>query len=97
MFGSQMLVAPCISASSRVEVYLPAAHSTWVQFRLDDKPGIRLAGGSCHQLELELDEMAVFVAEDAQIPLNKPATNTADLEITDDGLFAIEEYWSASL
>jgi alpha-D-xyloside xylohydrolase len=65
--GGDLLVAPCLRADGKVSVYLPAGR--WSRF---PGGGALLEGGQVVQLDLPLDQMAVFARAGAQIPLAAP-------------------------
>ncbi len=83
MLGDDMLVAPCLGPGGRVECYLPKGN--WLRF----PSGELHPGGDTCQLELALDEMAVFVREGATIPLGP------DLQFIGSGDEAspVQEHW----
>jgi len=62
-FGDELLVAPCLRADGRVNVYLPAGD--WVWFP-SCKP---IKGGRSLELTLSLAEMAVFARAGTRLPL----------------------------
>lgn len=82
-FGDDLLVAPCVRADNRVQVYLPRGE--WRRF----PDGARFEGGRSHSLTLALDELAVFARAGARIPLGPEA------ETTDAAAPSAPEYWSA--
>jgi alpha-D-xyloside xylohydrolase len=65
--GGELLVAPCLRADGRVSVYLPGGQ--WSRF---PGGGTAIEGGQVLQLELPLDQMAVFARAGARIPLAEP-------------------------
>jgi alpha-D-xyloside xylohydrolase len=71
--GEDLLVAPCLRADGRVSVYLPAGR--WSRF---PEAGALLEGGRVLQLELPLDQMAVFARAGARIPLAAPRQSLGD-------------------
>jgi alpha-D-xyloside xylohydrolase len=64
LLGDDLLVAPCLRPDGKVSLYLPAGR--WVRF---PGGGGGLDGGRVIELELALDELAVFARAGAQIPL----------------------------
>lgn len=93
MFGDQILVAPCFDPSGLVEVYLPSGD--WVQFDLQSDQHARFEGGKLHVVRLELNQIAAFVRAGQSIPLNAPVLQTHDLKTDHQGLFVIDEFWTA--
>ena len=83
MCGADLLVAPCLRADGRVRFYLPAG--TWHRFPSGDA----LAGGRCLELNLSLDEMAVFARAGAAIPLGPRVEHVGQL----GGSPQVEEIW----
>jgi alpha-D-xyloside xylohydrolase len=71
--GGELLVAPCLNADGDVNVYLP--EGDWQRF----PDGARFAGGREHQLQLTLDEMAVFIRAGTRIPLGLDVCHTGQL------------------
>ena len=69
-FGDDLLVAPCLRADNKVQVYLP--DGDWRRF----PGGARFEGGKTHRLVLALDEFAVFARAGARIPLGPEAETT---------------------
>lgn len=67
MFGDEILVAPSLAAGGEVDVYLP--QGSWIKLDALRNKETRVVyhGGSVYPLQLELDEMAVFVREDCVI------------------------------
>lgn len=63
MFGDDILVAPVYQEGGEVTLYLPAGD--WVNFNNKEK----VTGGRVVQLNLALDELAVFVKANSSIPL----------------------------
>ena len=63
IFGSEMLVAPCLRPDGNVSVYLPQGQ--WCRFPDHQS----FVGGRVHSFSLGLYEMAVFVRSGASIPL----------------------------
>ncbi len=84
LFGPDLLVAPCLRADGRVDVYLPKGD--WRRF----PTGEPIAPGA-HRLTLALDEMAVFVRAGVEIPLGPAVRHTAALT---DGT-VVTELWRA--
>lgn len=76
MFGDDLLVAPVLRPGGNVTVYLPAG--TWRKF--DDKQ--LYEGGRIHQLQLGLDELGVFVRDDAQLLIAEPVLHLDETEIS---------------
>jgi alpha-D-xyloside xylohydrolase len=74
--GDELLVAPCLDPSGRVRVYLPEGE--WRRF----PGGEALAGGRCHELELALEESAVFARLGAEVPLGPVVPHTGALGAT---------------
>jgi alpha-D-xyloside xylohydrolase len=71
--GDDLLVAPCLEPSGRVRVYLPEGE--WRRF-----PGNEaLEGGRTHELQLGLEELAVFARRGAEIPLGPAVRHTGEL------------------
>ena len=90
MFGADLLVAPCIQAGGRVEVYLP--QGTWYRFDSHQRYSHqRYAGGRSYKLDLALDEMAVFAPESAVIPLGTEVEHTDQM----DQANPIQSHWAA--
>jgi alpha-D-xyloside xylohydrolase len=83
--GDDLLVAPCLDPSGRVRVYLPRGE--WRSF----PGGKAYEGGRIHELELALEEMAVFARAGAEIPLGPAVRHTAEL----GGAPRISETWRA--
>jgi len=73
MCGDALLVAPCLRRDGRVSVYLPAGD--WQRF----PEGGRFTGGRCHELELALEEMAVFAPRGARIALGPAREHCGEL------------------
>lgn len=74
-FGEHMLVAPALRPGGNVEVYLPKTIATsWRRFPCNT----HFVGGELHQLNLKLDEIAVFVPEGIEIPLGPELEYIAD-------------------
>jgi alpha-D-xyloside xylohydrolase len=71
--GDDLLVAPCLEPSGRVRVYLPRGE--WRSF----PGGKAYEGGRIHELELALDEMAVFARAGAEVPLGPAVRHTGEL------------------
>jgi alpha-D-xyloside xylohydrolase len=67
--GEDLLVAPCLDPTGRVDVWLP--EGDWHRF----PGGEPMAGGRLHRLRLDLEEMAVFVPAGRRIPLGPEATH----------------------
>lgn len=86
MCGDDILVAPCVNAEGRVDVYLPAGG--WLRF--PDRTAF--AGRQVHRLHLALDEMAVFVRAGASIPLAPSVEHTAVWR----GAPPVAEHWPAA-
>ncbi len=68
-FGDDLLVAPCVREDDRVRVYLPKGR--WRRF----PSGEAREGGRLLELQLALDEMAVFARDGAEIPLGPDRTH----------------------
>ena len=75
MFGDSLLVAPCTNVDGKVEVYLPEGN--WLRF--PDKQ--HYAGHQLLEFTLALNEIAVFVPEDHNIPIGHAIEN---VEMLDD-------------
>lgn len=73
MFGDDLLVAPCLQAGGCTELYLPAGR--WQRLLHDEV----FEGGRCYQLQLPLDEMAVFFPEGVVIPLGPVVESTCEI------------------
>jgi alpha-D-xyloside xylohydrolase len=71
MCGDDILVAPCVRADHRLEVYLPPG--PWCRF----PTGERFDGGRVHAITLPLDAFAAFVPQGRSIPLADPVASTA--------------------
>lgn len=83
MFGDDMLVAPCLQSGGEVGFYLPEGH--WLHF----PSGEYWQGGKYYQHVFALEQMAVFVRKDVQIPLGPVVEHTELL----DGQVKIDCYW----
>ncbi|MDT8429414.1 MAG: glycoside hydrolase family 31 protein [Pseudomonadales bacterium] len=73
MFGENLLVAPCLSPGGHVRCYLPPGD--WYRF----PEGEFFAGGRCHDMQLTLEQMAVFAPQGASIPVTDLVMYTAAL------------------
>ncbi len=93
MFGDDLLVVPCFSAAGDVSFYLPEGE--WCHFDPQQANPISgcFAGNTVHSLTLELDQMAVFVKQDAQIPLSKATQYIDDRDTRTE----IELVWSPTM
>jgi alpha-D-xyloside xylohydrolase len=85
MCGRDLLVAPVLQPGGEVCVYLPAGR--WRRFA-DNRA---FEGGCVHTLRLDLNEMAVFAREGAEIPLGPDVQTTDEL----GGAAKIERWWRA--
>jgi alpha-D-xyloside xylohydrolase len=74
--GDDLLVAPCLDAAGRTRVYLP--EGDWRRF----PGGQSHAGGRCHDLNLALDELAVFARAGTEVPLGPAVQHTGELGAT---------------
>lgn len=74
MFGEDMLVVPCLRAGGQVEYYLPKGR--WRRF----PSGETIDGGDVLSEQLALDQMAVFVRDNASIPLGPAIEYTGALK-----------------
>lgn len=84
MFGDDLLVAPCLKPGGAIRFYLPRG-----QWRRFEPEGRLWEGGRDYSITLALEQMAVFVRTERQIPLGAKrlfiAPGQEDVEIV--------EYW----
>lgn len=73
-FGSHLLVAPCLSADGKVEVYLPKGE--WTRFPHGNEV---FRGERMYELFLALDEDCVFVRAGDSVPLGAAVEHTGQL------------------
>lgn len=91
MFGDDLLVAPCLEPGGALQVYLPEGEWLMFETECDLKNSTAFQGNKVHQLQLGLEETAVFVKRGTRIPLGKVVENTEQL----DSIETIESYWPA--
>jgi len=92
MFGDDLLVVPCFDPSGDIEFYLPEGE--WVLFDPDAEFSATVFSGlRVRQMNLELDQIAVFTRVGSQIPLSKAVQYTDQY----GGSIDVESVWSAKL
>jgi len=86
MLGDAMLVAPCLAPGGEVECYLPLTlGKNWRKF----PGGERFSGGRSYQMQMPLNEIAVFVVEGLAIPLGPALEHTETLGTAP----LVDHYW----